>query len=83
MRKMVHVVIELTCDTIEDEAEQTKPEDSDEELSLRLRETCFMRNQENMTARGGEGGRTWVGDGSGNEESLQEERGGRVRVRYY
>ena len=30
--KMVHVVIELVWDTIEDEAEQTKPEDSDEEL---------------------------------------------------
>ena len=49
MRKMVHVVIELEWDTIEDEAEQIKPEDSDEELSLRLRKTCFMRNHENMT----------------------------------
>ena len=36
-------------DTIEDEAEQIKPEDSDEELSLRFRKTCFMRNHENMT----------------------------------
>ena len=30
--KMVQVVIEIVWDTIEDEAEQTKPEDSDEEL---------------------------------------------------
>ena len=49
--KMVHVVIELVWDTIEDEAEQTKPEDSDEELlrgpwfSELLRGPCFSRSK--------------------------------------
>ena len=40
--KMEHVVIEVVWDTIEDKAEQTKPEDSDEEL---LRGPCFSRSK--------------------------------------
>ena len=44
-----NVAEEFVWDTIEDEAELIKPEDSDEELSRRFRKTCFMRNHENVT----------------------------------
>ena len=43
-----NVGAEFVWDTIEDEAELIKPEDSDEELSRRFRKTCFRRNQENV-----------------------------------